>query len=115
MTASGTVILETPARKAAAPTIAKIPGELSRISWPIRRPKECASVKSWNDDSELDLATKRDGGEDQLDGGSIDEPAIVTALVLQSFLGADPRPFWISTIYQEMLDDYISNLAGQWV
>jgi len=42
-TASGTVILEAQARKAAAPTV---PGEMSRISWPIRRPKSAPASRA---------------------------------------------------------------------
>ncbi|KZL74430.1 hypothetical protein CI238_04426, partial [Colletotrichum incanum] len=38
MTARLTVILLTPARNAAAPTMAKIPGDMSPMTWPISRP-----------------------------------------------------------------------------
>jgi len=39
MTVRETVILETPARNAAAPTMAKIPGEIVGINCTMRRPK----------------------------------------------------------------------------
>lgn len=40
MTHSEIVILHTPAKKATAPTIANIPGEMFVIHWPISRPKK---------------------------------------------------------------------------
>ena len=40
ITANETVILDTPARKAADPTIAKMPGEISGVSCPISLPKK---------------------------------------------------------------------------
>src|SRR2546423_11673035 len=40
ITASEMVILDTPAKNAPAPTIAKMPGEMEGTSWPTRRPKK---------------------------------------------------------------------------
>lgn len=45
MTVRETVIRETPARKAAAPTMAKMPGEMSGITWPMRRPKKAPASR----------------------------------------------------------------------
>lgn len=46
MTVRDTVMRETPARKAEAPTIAKIPGEMDGISWPTKRPKNAPASRA---------------------------------------------------------------------
>lgn len=46
ITASEIVILETPAKNAPAPTMAKMPGEMEGTSWPIRRPKNAPPSKA---------------------------------------------------------------------
>jgi hypothetical protein len=46
MTVKETVILDTPARKAQAPTMAKIPGDVPTTSWPSRRPNTAPAPKA---------------------------------------------------------------------
>ena len=46
MTHNEIVIRETPARKAAAPTMANIPGEMSGIHWPISLPKKAPASRA---------------------------------------------------------------------
>ena len=46
MTARMTVILLTPARKAAEPTMAKIPGDTPGIIWPTSRPKRAPASRA---------------------------------------------------------------------
>ncbi len=46
ITHSEMVMRETPARKAAAPTIANIPGEMAVIHCPMRRPKKAPASRA---------------------------------------------------------------------
>ncbi len=46
MTQREIVMRETPARKAAAPTMAKMPGEMEGRSWPTRRPKKAPASRA---------------------------------------------------------------------
>ncbi len=91
---SDTVILETPARKAAAPTMANIRGEMLGISCPIKRPKSAPASRAGMIIPEGTprgyFTAEGDDSQDQLDQSSVNQPAIITALILKGFLGAHP-------------------------
>jgi hypothetical protein len=98
MTVRETVMRETPARKAAASTMANIRGEMSGIAWPTRRPKRAPASRAGMMIPEGNFATQSYDCEDELDGSPVEEPAVVAALVFLRFLVADPGPFWVSAV-----------------